>query len=41
MIKLGLIFWREEKIGTSHATKKHKEDIMIIAVEKMILKNGI
>lgn len=41
MSKLQLIFWTEENIGTLHATKKHNEDIMIIAMEKMILRNGI
>lgn len=41
MIKLWLLFWMEENIGTLHTTKKHNEDIMIIAMEKMILRNGI
>lgn len=31
----------EENIGTLYATKKHNEDIMIIAMEKMTLRNGI
>ena len=41
MTKLRLVFWREENAGPLHATKKHNEDIMIIAMEKMILRNVI
>lgn len=41
MTKLWLVLWREENVGTLHATEKHNEDIMIIAMEKMILQNVI